>query len=73
MKFIRSERATGDKLIYTHSKPWGPAQNPTLGRSMYFVSFIDDFSRKTWVVPFKSKDKKLEKFKNKLSYRQGRR
>jgi hypothetical protein len=35
----------------------------SLGGARYFVTYIDDFSRKVWVYLFKSKGECLEKFK----------
>ena len=35
----------------------------SFGGALYFVTFIDDYSRKLWVYPLKSKDQVLEKFK----------
>lgn len=32
-----------------HFDIWGPVPTPTMGRSRYFIIFIDDFSRFTWV------------------------
>ncbi|KAL5752057.1 hypothetical protein ACOSQ2_022564 [Xanthoceras sorbifolium] len=32
-----------------HSDIWGPAPIPIEGRSRYFVIFVDDFSRYTWI------------------------
>ena len=34
----------------------------SLGRSLYYVTFIDDFSRKTWLYLLKTKDKVFSKF-----------
>jgi hypothetical protein len=36
---------------------------PSLGGSLYYVSFIDGFSRKTWIYFLKKKSKVFEKFK----------
>jgi hypothetical protein len=36
---------------------------PSLGGSMYYVSFIDDFSRKTWIYFLRKKSEVLDKFK----------
>ena len=38
--------------------------NVSMGGSKYFVTFIDDFSRKVWANPLKKKDKVLSKFQN---------
>ncbi|CAL9780246.1 unnamed protein product [Musa acuminata subsp. burmannicoides] len=38
-------------------------QTRTLGGALYFVIFIDDYSRKVWAFPLKSKDQVLNVFK----------
>ena len=35
-----------------HSNIWGPAPIPTEGGFRYFVIFVDDFSRYTWIYLF---------------------
>ena len=42
---------------------WGPAQVCSLGGSSYFVTFIDDCTRKTWVYCIKKKSDVFETFK----------
>ncbi|MCO5572507.1 hypothetical protein L7F22_026262 [Adiantum nelumboides] len=49
-----SVRATR-KLQLVHSDVCGPMRTPSLGNSLYFVTFIDDFSRFCWVYPLKAK------------------
>ena len=41
----------------------GPMKTKTLSGSLYFVTFIDDHSRKIWVYTLKTKDQVLEVFK----------
>jgi hypothetical protein len=36
-------------LELVHSDVFGPVIVHSLGGSLYYVSFIDDFSRKTWI------------------------
>ena len=36
----------------------------SLSRYVYYVSFIDDFSRKTWIHFLKNKDEVFSKFKD---------
>ena len=36
-------------LELIHSDLFGPFHVPSLGKSMYYVSFIDDFSMNTWI------------------------
>ena len=36
-------------LDYIHSDVWGPSPTVYFGGSSYFVTFIDDYSRKIWV------------------------
>ena len=38
-----------------HSNVWGPSSISTLGGSRYFVIFVDDFSRYTWIYLFKNR------------------
>ncbi|MCO5552522.1 hypothetical protein L7F22_006034 [Adiantum nelumboides] len=49
-----SVRATR-KLQLVHSDVCGPMRTPSVGNSLYFVTFIDDFSRFCWVYPLKAK------------------
>ena len=50
-------------LHLVHSDVFGPVSVPSLGKSMYYVSFIDDFSRKTWIYFFVNNSKVFSKFK----------
>ncbi|MCO5608214.1 hypothetical protein L7F22_062420 [Adiantum nelumboides] len=43
------------KLQLVHSDVCGPMRTPSVGNSLYFVTFIDDFSRFCWVYPLKAK------------------
>jgi hypothetical protein len=61
-------RATKAKgiLELVHSDVFGLVSVPSLGGSLYYVSFIDDFSRKTWINFLRKKSqifKKLKEFK----------
>jgi transposase InsO family protein len=38
-------------------------KTPSLGGSIYFLTFIDDYSRKTWVYFLKHESEKFDKFK----------
>ncbi|KAH9660266.1 hypothetical protein KPL70_024153 [Citrus sinensis] len=61
--FKRSNQKSQGRLEYAHTDLWGPAQNVSLGGNRYFLSIIDDFSRKVWVYVLKNKDQVFEKFK----------
>ena len=53
-------------LDLIHSNLCGPMPK-SLGGAQYFVTFIDDHSRKTWVYLLKTKNQVLEVFKQFLS------
>ena len=43
-------------FMVIHSDVWGPSKVPTLSGYRWFVTFIDDCSRMTWLCLMKSKD-----------------
>ena len=51
-------------LEIVHSDLCGPMQTPSLASSHYMLTFIDDFTRKTWVYFLKYKSEVFEKFCN---------
>jgi hypothetical protein len=50
-------------LELVHSDVLGPVSVPSLGGSLYCVSFVDSFSRNTWIYFMRKKTKVFEKFK----------
>jgi transposase InsO family protein len=47
-----------------HPDVCGPISIESISGSMYYVSFIDDFSPKTWIYFLKTKDKVFSKFQD---------
>ncbi|KAH9774810.1 retrovirus-related pol polyprotein from transposon RE1 [Citrus sinensis] len=43
-------------FMVVHSDVWGPSKVSTIGGARWFVTFIDDCSRMTWIFLMKSKD-----------------
>jgi transposase InsO family protein len=54
---------TKGTLDYIHMDCWGPSRVESIGGHRYFVSMIDDYSRKTWVIMMKNKSEAFNKFK----------
>ena len=50
-------------LDIVHSDMCGPMTTTSLSGYVYYVSFIDDFSRKTWIYFLKGKNEVFSKFK----------
>jgi len=50
-------------LELVHSDVFGLASVPSLGKSVYFLSFIDEFSRNTWIYFLKNKSEVFDMFK----------
>jgi hypothetical protein len=50
-------------LELIHSDVFGPIHVPSLGKFVYYVSFIDDFSRNTWIYFLRNKSEVFDKFK----------
>ncbi|GBM13168.1 Retrovirus-related Pol polyprotein from transposon TNT 1-94 [Araneus ventricosus] len=61
------KRVTKSVLDKVHMELWGPAPANSLGGSKYFLSIIDDFSRKIDVFTLKSKSEEFSIFKGYLS------
>ncbi|GAU16044.1 hypothetical protein TSUD_339150 [Trifolium subterraneum] len=57
-----SWRATTN-LQLVHSDICGPLNPPSNGGCRYFITFTDDYSRKTWTYPLKEKSSAFEVFK----------
>ena len=52
---IKSTSFTNAPFALVHSDVWGPASQPTKGGSIYYVLFIDDFTRHTWLYLMKNR------------------
>ncbi|GLJ33476.1 hypothetical protein SUGI_0673510 [Cryptomeria japonica] len=62
VQFYSSSHKTCGVLDLIHSDVFGPVDVPSIGKSTYYVSFINDFSR-TWVYFIKSKSEVFSRFK----------
>ncbi|KAH9783016.1 hypothetical protein KPL71_009155 [Citrus sinensis] len=62
VKFGTANHDTREILEYVHSDVWGPAKTASIGERHYFVTFVDDFSRRVWVYTMRAKDEVLEIF-----------
>lgn len=63
-----SNRST-EILGLLHTDVWGPFKHTSLGKSRYFIQFIDDASRYTWVMFFEKKsevDDIIRKFQDRI-------
>ncbi|KAH9753489.1 Integrase catalytic domain-containing protein [Citrus sinensis] len=56
VKFGTTNHNTREILEYVHSDVWGPTKTASIGGSHYFVTFVDDFSRRVWVYTMRAKD-----------------
>ena len=50
-------------LDLVHADVWGPAEVTSLGGSQYFITFIDDATRKLWMYFLKHKSDVFDVFK----------
>ena len=57
-----SPKKTNDVLELVHSDVCGPMNIASVGGSLYFLTFKDDYSNFTWVYMLKKKSEVLEKF-----------
>lgn len=62
LPFIKSNTRAMKSLQLIHSDLCGPMENTSIGGSRYFLTFIDDHTRKVFVYFLSSKEQTLEKF-----------
>ncbi|CAL9233575.1 unnamed protein product [Arabidopsis halleri] len=57
LSYKAGKHTSKEPLEYVHSDLWGsPNVTPSLSRCQYYISFVDDFSRKVWVYFLRTKD-----------------
>ena len=59
--FLNSESKDKGMLHIVHSDVCEPMYSSSLSRCVYYVSFIDDFSCKTWICFLKLKNEVFQK------------
>jgi hypothetical protein len=60
--FPSSDSRAAGILDLIHSDVCGPMSSTSLTRSLYYVVFIDDFSRKSWIFFMKTKGQVFSRF-----------
>jgi hypothetical protein len=60
--FLSSDNRSKKILDVIHSEVCGPMLVKSLGCSLYYVTFTDDYSRNTWLYLLKTKDEVFNKF-----------
>ena len=63
MSFPSSSKRAKQILELVHSDVFRPVKVLSLGKSVYYVSFIDEFSRNTWIYFLKTKSEVFDMFK----------
>ncbi|MCO5557878.1 hypothetical protein L7F22_011450 [Adiantum nelumboides] len=62
-RFSKSTYRARQPLELIHSDVWGPSQTTSMGGAHYFLTFVDDMSRKVWVYFLKNKYEVFSYFK----------
>ncbi|MCO5551421.1 hypothetical protein L7F22_004924 [Adiantum nelumboides] len=62
-RFKKSTYRARQPLELIHSDVWGPSQTTFMGGAHYFLTFVDDMSRKVWVYFLKNKSEVFSYFK----------
>lgn len=63
LPFPSSESRSSQCLDLVHSDIAGPMETESIGGKKYYITFIDDFSRKVFVYMLRNKSEAFEKFK----------
>ena len=62
VKFGTAIYQTRGILDYVHTDVWGPTKTASLGGRHWFVTFVDDYSRRCWVYTMTKKSEVLDLF-----------
>ncbi|KAH9699143.1 retrovirus-related pol polyprotein from transposon RE2 [Citrus sinensis] len=63
LHFPATKTKTKQPLAILHTNLWRPATVVSIQGYKYYVSFVDDFTRFTWIFSLKTKDETLHVFK----------
>ena len=64
LPFNTSESISTDIFDLIHSDVWGPSSVSCIGGSQYFVVFVDDYSRYSWIFNMKYRSELLQVYSN---------
>lgn len=62
LSFKSSSSHAKEPLELVHNDVWGPAPIMSSSGFKYYVHFVDDFSRFTWIYPLKQKSETVQAF-----------
>ncbi|MCO5600009.1 hypothetical protein L7F22_054117 [Adiantum nelumboides] len=62
--FLHDKHVNKNVLELVHSDVWGPAKTVSMGGCGFYVTFIDDHTRKVWVYFMKEKSEVFTHFQN---------
>lgn len=63
LAYPKGKHTSVKPLDYAHSDLWGPAQTNSIGGGRYYMSIIEDYSRKIWIYVLKEKSEAFSRFK----------
>ena len=64
LPFNSSESISTNIFDLIHSDVWGPSPVSSIGGSRYFVVFVDDYSRYSWIFHMKHRSDLLQVYSN---------
>lgn len=64
LSFPSSENDCKTPLQIVHTDLWGPASTPSINGYRYYIHFIDDYSKFTWIYMLTNKSKAFQTFCN---------
>lgn len=62
LPYISSKDESFQPLQLTHTDLWGPSSVPSINGYKYYILFIDDFSKYTWIYMLKNKSEAFDVF-----------